>query len=117
MSQKVHVKSLRAPVWGHQQGAWFSDKYFSAYLKKNLGYTHLMYQMFGKSLSLKVTKAPAKRRLHKSFYLLSGVPSKFVGSLYLAHPLLSSFPKKGLSAKYGAYNVQKPKKFKKSLFL
>lgn len=113
MSQKVHVKSLRTPVWGSQQGSWFSNKHFGAYLQRNLIYTKLMYQIFGKSLSLKVTKAPAKRRLHKSFYLFSSNTSKFVGSLYLSHPLLSAFPKKGLFAKYGPYNVQKPKKFKK----
>jgi hypothetical protein len=113
MSQKVHVKSLRAPVWGSAQGAWYTEKNYGAYMQKNLMSMKLLHQIFGKSLSVKVTKAPAKRRLHKPYYLLSSVCSKFVGSLFICNPLLSSFPKKGLAAKYGPYHIQKPKKFQK----
>lgn len=113
MSQKVHVKSLRAQVWGSQQGVWFSEKNYGVFMKKNLLYTKLLYQLFGKTLSVKVTKAPAKRRLNKPYFLFSGITSKFIGSLFVANPLLSVFPKKGLSAKYGPYTVQKSKKFKK----
>lgn len=110
MSQKVHAKSIRDRLWGYQGNAWYSEDFYSHNLVNSYCYGSLMYKLYIKNLCVKVIKAPNKRRLRKSVYSFSTVPTRILGNLFVLSPLLGVFPRKGLTAKYNPLRVQKGKR-------
>lgn len=110
MSKKEYVKNVRTPLWGGYGYSIFSIKYYGSFWGNMYSYSSALHKLLAKGLNLKVTKAPTKRRLKKDLFMFSSVPIAYKYKKFVVNPLLSMFPRKGLSAKYIPYVLAKKKK-------